>query len=161
MTAAQISRVQRNSSKAEPLKAGDYVYLWVPSIPRGAIKKLTLRWHGPYQIIDRQSHRKFTIKTLRGNRIVHEHRIRKSWADEAIEINKDEDAEFEDLLDNSGRVLPLNVIVDKARVVYKSGQSGNRVTFQIQEWEETDPIASVSLSTLQRCVGRLHSMLKP
>ena len=27
MTAAQISRVQRNNSKAEPLKTGDYVYL--------------------------------------------------------------------------------------------------------------------------------------
>ena len=57
-------------------------------------------------------------------------------------------------------LISLYVIVDRARMVYKSGQSRNRVTFQIQEWEETDPIASVSLSAFERCVGRLHCMLR-
>ena len=105
MTAAQIDRVKKNHSKKEPLKAGDKVYLWVPSIPRGAIKKLALRWHGPYEVIDRyHGTRKFTIRTQRGNRVVHEHRIRKSWTDENFEVNKAEDDEFEDLLDDSGRV---------------------------------------------------------
>jgi hypothetical protein len=79
MTAAQISRVKKNHSRKEPLKTGDRVYLWVPSITRGAIKKLTLRWHGPYEVIERHnSTRSFSIKTQRGIRIVHEHRICKS-----------------------------------------------------------------------------------
>ena len=105
MTAAQISRVKKNHSRKEPLKAGDRVYLWVPSIPRGAIKKLTLRWHGPYEVIERHNDtRSFSIRTQRGIRVVHEHRIRKSWADEQFAVDSKEDNEFEELLDNFGRV---------------------------------------------------------
>ena len=105
MTAAQVDRVKKHNSKAEPLKPGDNVYLWVPSVPRGAIKKLTLRWHGPYKVIGRnKGTRNFDIKTLRGIRTVHEHRIRKSWTDEQFAVDKDNDDEFENLLDDDGRV---------------------------------------------------------
>ena len=48
--------------------------------------------------------RSFSIKTQRGIRIVHEHRIRKSWADEQFAVDSKEDNEFEDLLDDLGRV---------------------------------------------------------
>ena len=48
--------------------------------------------------------RSFSIKTQRGIRIVHEHRIRKSWADEQFAVDGKEDNEFEDLLDDFGRV---------------------------------------------------------
>ena len=105
MTAAQIDRIKKNNSTQEPLKAGDKVYLWVPSIPRGAVKKLTLRWHGPYEVVGRYNGtRKFEIQTQRGIRVVHEHRIRKSWTDERFAVSKHDDSEFEELLDNSGRV---------------------------------------------------------
>ena len=105
MTATQISRVKKNHSRKEPLKSGDRVYLWVPSIPRGAIKKLTLRWHGPYEVTERHNEtRSYSIKTQRGIRMVHEHRIRKSWADEQFAVDIKEDNEFEDLLDDFGRV---------------------------------------------------------
>ena len=48
--------------------------------------------------------RSFFIKTQRGIRIVHEHRIRKSWADEQFAVDSKEDNKFEDLLDDFGRV---------------------------------------------------------
>ena len=36
--------------------------------------------------------------------MVHEHRIRKSWKDEQFTVSKHDDSEFEELLDNHGRV---------------------------------------------------------
>ena len=48
--------------------------------------------------------RSCSTKTQRGIRTVHEHRVRKSWVDEQFAVDNKEDNEFEDLLDDFGRV---------------------------------------------------------
>ena len=102
------------------------MYLWVSSIPRGAIEKRTLWRHGPYRIFDKYpGARRFTIETNRGNRVAHKHRIHKSRTDESFAVNKDEDDECEDLLDSSGRVgeifdseLPWSEVMAKLLETY-------------------------------------------
>ena len=43
-------------------------------------------------------------RTARGVHVVHGHKIRKSWTDERFAVSKHDDSEFEELLDNPGRV---------------------------------------------------------
>jgi transposase InsO family protein len=66
MTVSQIDRVKKSNPSNKPLKTGDSVYLWVPSVPRQAIKKITMRWHGPYKVTSARVGRKCEIVTKRG-----------------------------------------------------------------------------------------------
>ena len=104
MTGYQVDRVKKNNPKKPPLKLGDSVYLWVPSIPRQAIKKITMRWHGPYKVTAGRVGRNYTIATKRGRRLIHEQRLRKAWVDDDFAVSTEDDERFEELLDDNGRI---------------------------------------------------------
>ena len=141
MTAAQVSRVKHNNSSKESLHKGDKVYLWVPAVPRHAIKKITMRWHGPYEVLSGPSGRSFRIRTQRGARWVHEQRIRKAWADNDFSVSPEDDDKFEDLLDDNGRV---DAIQDVKRIEGAQEDPDTYTNVVMEKLLKSDPMVPVS-----------------
>ena len=108
MTVSQIDRVKKNNPSNKTLKTSNSVYLWVPSLPRQAIKRITMRWHGPHKVISGRVGRNYEIATKHGKRLIHEQRVRKAWTDDDLQVAKEDDERFmerfKELLVDGGRV---------------------------------------------------------
>ena len=58
---------------------GDLVYVYVPAIPRGMVKKCTMRWHGPFEVDSNEKEgRSYWVKTNNKTRLIHETRLKRT-----------------------------------------------------------------------------------
>ena len=102
--AGQARFTRRRKQTLHPHHIGDRVFLHIPAVPRGFVKKCTFQWHGPFYIEAERMGRCYQVRTHNSVRRIHESRLKRATigsdasADTTLESTEVQ-LEFEKLLD--------------------------------------------------------------
>jgi site-specific DNA-cytosine methylase/exonuclease III len=102
MQDAGHAQLTRHRNKEVPLlHKGDPVLVFIPAVPRGFVKKCTLRWHGPFEVVSERCGRTYWVQTNNKVRSIHESRLKKALVDRDRTTPEDREItqEFENLMD--------------------------------------------------------------
>ena len=101
---------QQNSASTSVYVPGDSVWLYKPNIATGTSSKLTVRWHGPYDVLERVSSTTYRVHKEGKEQLVNVHRLQRATSGVAPThgIDEEEDTEREEIsaMDVTQQPLP-------------------------------------------------------
>jgi hypothetical protein len=111
------ARLEAGGAVRPSFSAGDLVLLWTPLVPRGHVNKLTLKWSGPYRVLEVLGDFNYRIEAMDEKGKV---KIVTANADR-LRPFMDNEAEFEDMgeMDDQGREAWLRRHQEQLRTIDK------------------------------------------